>query len=301
MILIVEPEGKNTAPAIACGIMYGNLETEGSAESRDRAVLVLTSDHIIEPLETFLRDARTAALLARQGKLAVFGIAPLRPETGYGYIEAGKDLILPGEGEAAGGRACEAASFREKPCRTQAEQYIAAGRFYWNSGMFAFSSSFMVEEFRRRAPAVLSPFEKLAPPGPDSFRLEGGLRILDNWPGLAEAYRESPAVSFDYAVAETCASSALVRANFSWIDVGSWDEYARLLKTSNSEVYSAGARNCFVDSDIPVALCGVEDLIVALRLNGDGPPLALVAKRGETQRIREIVEQLKAAGRTELL
>ena len=83
--------------------------------------------------------------------------------------------------------------------------------------------------------------------------------------------------------------------------MGSWDEYAALLKNSDSEVYSAGALNCFVDSGIPVALCGVEDLIVVIRPGKDGTPLALVAKKGETQRTREIVEQIRAAGRTELL
>jgi mannose-1-phosphate guanylyltransferase/mannose-6-phosphate isomerase len=302
MLLLVEPEGKNTAPAAACGTLYTVLEAGGA--SPGRAVLVLTSDHIIEPLEAFLRDARLAAALARRGKLAVFGIPPLRPETGYGYLEAGPALALPEEAAIPGtarGSVFEVTSFREKPGRPQAEQYAASGRFYWNSGMFAFSPSFILEEFHRHAPEVLAPFEKLAPPGPDSFRLEGGLKVLDNWPGFTEAYRETQAISFDYAIAEKCSAAAMVRADFSWIDVGGWDEYARLLAASNSEVYSAGAGNCFVDSDIPVALCGVEDLIIAVRRGRDGHPLVLVAKKGETQRIKEIVEQIKAAGRTELL
>lgn len=296
MLLLVEPEAKNTAPAIACGTLYGDMGRRPSG----RAVMVLTSDHIIEPLELFLRDAQAAEFLARQGKLAVFGIKPDRPETGYGYIEAGEALPLPGEVRDSV-EAFAAASFREKPRRPQAEAYIAAKRFYWNSGMFAFSSSFLLEEFRRHAPGVLSPFEKLLPPGPESYHLEQGLKILDNWPGFAEAYRETQPISFDYAIAEKCRSAALVKANFSWTDVGSWDEYAALLKNSDSEVYSAGAANCFVDSGIPVALCGVEDLIVVIRPGKDGAPLALVAKKGETQRIREIVEQIRAADRTELL
>jgi mannose-1-phosphate guanylyltransferase/mannose-6-phosphate isomerase len=298
MLLMVEPEAKNTAPAIACGTLYGEMAGQSSC----RAVMVLTSDHIIEPLELFLRDAQAAAVLARQGRLVVFGIKAVRPETGYGYIEAGEALPLPGEVRDSGGTAAfAAASFQEKPGRLRAEEYLAAGRFYWNSGMFAFSSSFLLEEFRRHAPEVLSPFEKLLPPGPSSCRFEQGLRILDNWPGFAEAYRETRPISFDYAIAEKCGGAALVGANFSWTDVGSWDEYAALLGNSNSEVYSAGAANCFVDSAIPVALCGVEDLIVVIRPGRDGAPLALVAKKGETQRTREIVEQIRAAGRAELL
>ena len=169
MLLMVEPEAKNTAPAIACGTLYGELAGRPSG----RAVMVLTSDHIIEPMELFLRDARAAGFLARQGKLAVFGVKPGGPETGYGYIEAGEALPLPGEVRDSGG-AFAAASFREKPGRPQAEAYIAAGRFYWNSGRCAFSSSFLRAEFRRHAPGLLAPFEKLPPPVPPPGVLNRG-------------------------------------------------------------------------------------------------------------------------------
>jgi mannose-1-phosphate guanylyltransferase/mannose-6-phosphate isomerase len=308
-LLMVEPEARNTAPAIACGALFGELE----GRDPGRAVMVLTSDHIIAPLELFRRDAEAAAVLARQGKLTVFGIRPGRPETGYGYIEAGEALLLPenvppGEslppGEARPAAKAEAfavSSFREKPSRPRAEEYIASGRFYWNSGMFAFTSAFILEEFRRHAPEVLSPLEKLRPPGLPACRFEQGLKILDNWPGFAEAYGETQAISFDYAIAEKCAAAALVRANFSWTDVGSWDEYAALIKATDSEIYSAGAGNCFVDSAVPVALCGVDDLVVVIRPGSNGAPLALIAKKGETQRIKEIVEQIKTSGRGELL
>ncbi|MDR3247691.1 MAG: mannose-1-phosphate guanylyltransferase [Treponema sp.] len=298
MLLMVETEAKNTAPAIAAGAWYTGLR-QGEGAAADRAILVLTSDHIIEPLGAFLHDAASAAALARQNKLAVFGIVPSRPETGYGYIEAGEALPGGQEGEAP---AYSAASFREKPDRQQAEKFVSAGRFYWNAGIFAFTSSFMLNEFRHHAPLVLAPFEKLTAPGPDAYRVEQGLHILDNWPGFGEAYAQTQAVSIDYAIAEKCESAALIPAHFSWIDIGNWDEYAKLLQSSASEVYSAGTQNCFVDSDIPVALCGVEDLIVTIRSGKDGgPPLALIAKKGETQRVKEIVEHIKGAGRKELL
>ncbi|MDR3147864.1 MAG: mannose-1-phosphate guanylyltransferase [Treponema sp.] len=301
LLLIVEPEAKNTAAAIACGARFAELvpvatatpATEAAtADKSPRLVLVLTSDHIIEPLERFVEDAALAAILARQDRLVVFGIVPTRPETGYGYIEAGAPLA----GEPTGARA--AVSFREKPNRALAEEYLATGRFYWNSGMFAFSSSFMLDEFRRHAPRVLAPFEELALPGP--ARVDQGLRILDQWPGFAEAYARTQAISFDYAIAERCAAVALLSARFSWTDIGNWDEYARLLKNTGAEVYCAGAENCFVDSDIPVALCGVQDLIVSVRAGRDGP-LVFIAKKGESQRVRELVEQIRAAGRTALL
>jgi mannose-1-phosphate guanylyltransferase len=301
-LLIVEPEAKNTAPAIACGAWFAHLSAgEGGprgqppqSQPQDRAMLVLTSDHLIEPLESFLEDAALAAALARGGKLAVFGVVPTRPETAYGYIEAG------GPAGETGARA--ALSFREKPDRARAEAYLAAGRFYWNSGMFAFSPAFMLEEFRRRAPRVLGPFEELGAPGPAACRAEGGLRILDRWPGLAEAYARAPAISIDYAVAEKCAALALVPARFSWADVGDWDQYIKVLGETGAEVYRSASANCFVDSDIPVALCGVEDLIVRVRSGGDGGvPSVLIARRGDTQRIRDIVEQIRAGGRTALL
>jgi mannose-1-phosphate guanylyltransferase len=315
MLLIVEPEAKNTAPAIACGVWFAERvpdridgeKTGRLLQPRDRAMLVLTSDHIIEPAERFLGDAAAAAALARRGKLAVFGIVPSRPETGYGYIEAGEALADGADGggrvSPAGEQAVYAArSFREKPDRALAEQYLATGRFYWNSGMFAFSSAFMLGEFRRHAPQTFSPFEGLPVPGPGAFRFEGGLRILDNWPGFAEAYSKTQAISIDYAIAEKCGAVALIPSHFSWTDIGNWEEYAMLLKDTGAEVYSAGSGGCFVDSDIPVALCGVEDLIVRVRSGKDGgPPLVFIARKGETQRVREIVEQIRAGGRAELL
>jgi mannose-1-phosphate guanylyltransferase len=274
-------------------------------------MLVLTSDHVIGPLSAFTSDAAAAAAFARQDRLAVFGIPPRSPETGYGYIEAAEALPIPGAGAAhrgqgSGGlRVFRAAAFREKPDRQRAEEFLAAGNFYWNSGMFAFALDFMLGEFRRNAPDLIHPFEGLRLPGEAAYREEKGLRILHAWEGLPEAYNAVQGVSFDYAIAEKCAQTVMVAAGFDWYDVGSWDEYARLLGQSRGEVYTAGLSSggsCFVDADIPVALCGVDDLIVVVRSGKDGrPPSALIAKKGETQGVRDIVERIKAAGRTELL
>jgi mannose-1-phosphate guanylyltransferase/mannose-1-phosphate guanylyltransferase/mannose-6-phosphate isomerase len=304
LTLIPEPAAKNTAPAIACAVLYADW-----VSGVERNMLVLTSDHIIQPPETFRIDAAAAAAFAQQDKLAVFGIPPAKPETGYGYIEAAKRLSIPLEPAGPGRihRLSEpevytVASFREKPDRERAEQFIASRRFFWNSGMFAFSSKFMLSEFHRYAPELIRPFEKLRAPDEGCYRTNRGLRILEEWPGLKEAYGEVKNISFDYAIAEKCAQTVMVKAGFDWIDVGNWDEYARLLGNTGSEIYQSGAESCFVDSDIPVALAGVKDLIVAVRSDRDGgPPTVLIAKKGETQRVREIVEQIRTAGRTELL
>jgi mannose-1-phosphate guanylyltransferase/mannose-1-phosphate guanylyltransferase/mannose-6-phosphate isomerase len=302
LVLIPEPAAKNTAPAIACAVLYADW-----VSGVERNMLVLTSDHIIQPLETFRVDAAAAAAFAQQDKLAVFGIPPTKPETGYGYIEAAKRLSTPPDREDRTRRLSEpdvyaVASFREKPDRQTAEQFIASRRFFWNSGMFAFSSKFMLGEFRRLAPEVIRPFEKLRAPDEGCYVEEKGLRVLREWPELKEAYAAVKSVSFDYAIAEKCSRTVMVKAGFDWIDVGNWDEYARLLGDTMPELYQSGCESCFVDSDIPVALAGVKDLIVAVRSGRNGgPPTVLIAKKGETQRVRDLVEQIRAAGRTELL
>lgn len=296
-LVIGEPLAKNTAPALAAGALYASLSS-----GKDRSILVLTSDHLIGPLEQFRRDAAVAAECARQGQLVVFGIKPSSPETGYGYIERLEQCQAPfREG------VYPVASFREKPDKKTAEEFLQAGRFFWNSGMFAFSSAFIIGEFHHHAPELIGPFEKLNNP-PPPYRFggpeggPGGLQILEDWPGLAEAYAASPAISFDYAIAEKCAHRIMVTANFNWTDVGNWDEYARLTDKKDADVFRLESESTFVDSDIPVALAGVEDLIVVIRSGKDGaPPAALITKKGETQRVKDIVEQIKKAGRTELL
>ena len=305
LVLIPEPMAKNTAPAIACALLY----IDWVAAGRDRNILVLTSDHVIEPLNVFKTDANAAAAMAQADKLVVFGIQPQRPETGYGYIEAAEALTVPPaedvnhcgryEPEVFG-----VASFREKPDMETAKAFIAAKTFYWNSGMFGFSSKFMLAEFRRHEPELILPFSKLWAPNQHCYTTRGDLKVLENWANLEKAYDTTKAISFDYAIAEKCESTVMVKAGFSWTDVGSWDEYSKLARYTDAEVYGAEAakNSCFVNSDIPVALCGVEDLVIVVRSGRDGgTPAVLVSKKGETQRVKAIVEEIKASGRTELL
>jgi len=296
MVLIPEPEAKNTAAAIACAINF--IDWISGVE---RKVLVLTSDHLISPLDRFLVDAAAAEAFAQADRLAIFGIVPRGPGTGYGYIEAGQVVSRTAEEP----HVYKVLSFREKPTREKAEEFLLEGNFFWNSGMFAFSSKFMLSEFHRHAEDIIRPFEKLRAPDERSFKTERGLRILWEWLDMGEAYREVPSISFDYAIAEKCSDTVMVRAGFDWLDVGSWDEYAALLDSSGehkAEVYQTGSKNCFVDSDIPVALIGVDDLIIAVRSRtNSGPGSVLISKKGKTQHVREIVEQIKAQHRTELL
>ena len=296
LVLIPEPEAKNTAPAIACAVTYSR-----KTSSQNNSMLVLTSDHIIKPIEVFIRDAETAADFAMGDRLVVFGIPPSRPETGYGYIKAGKTL-------AENVHTVEA--FLEKPDRKSAEKFIASKRFFWNSGMFAFSCDFMKDEFHQQAAKVIRPFERLNTPDEKSYTKTRGVKVLDNWAGLDSAYHKTVKISFDNAIAEKCVRTVMVQAAFDWIDVGNWDEYSRLLSNDSpdgffagADVYTAGTCDgCFVDSDIPVALAGVEDLIVVIRSGiGGSTPAALIVRKGETQHVKDVVEEIKKTGRTELL
>jgi mannose-1-phosphate guanylyltransferase/mannose-6-phosphate isomerase len=296
LVLIPEPQAKNTAPAIACAIAYSR-KTGG----RNNNMLALTCDHLIRPPEVFIQNTAAAAHFAGQNRLVIFGIPPTRPETGYGYIKTARKLD---EGVYA------VAQFREKPDLKTAKKLAASKRYFWNSGMFAFNCEFLAEEFHRLAGDVTGPFNRLRPPAEKSYAKTKGLQILTSWAGLDEAYRLTKSISFDYAIAERCSRTVMVRAAFDWSDVGSWDEYAQLLcgdsagnGAAGTEMYAAGnCGGCFVDSDIPVALAGVEDLIVVIRSGKDGSPqAALIAKKGETQRVRDIVEQIKQAGRTEIV
>ena len=290
LLVIGEPAAKNTAPAIACAVAYSLLNGGGN-------MLVLTSDHIIKPLKVFKADAALAAASAKAGNLAVFGIPPSRPETGYGYIETGSSVVLKNQDGVF-----NVTAFHEKPGLTTAKNYIADGRFFWNSGMFAFSAGFMAEQFRALAPDVFLPFEKLKKPGAASFSVSKGIRVLNAWRGLDGAYKKAKITSFDYAIAEKCRNTVMIRANFDWIDIGNWEEYVKMRGKNSSTVFNCGGKACFVDSDIPVAIAGVDDLIVVIRSGKDGKPAsALITKKGETQKVREIVEQIKKAGKMDLL
>ena len=295
ILLIPEPEAKNTAPAIACAVTYLRKT------SNSNNVLVLTSDHIIKPIEVFTGNAETASDFAKKDNLVVFGIPPSRPETGYGYIKTGKTLTE---------NVYSVKAFLEKPERKNAEKFTASKHYFWNSGMFAFSMDFIMEEFLQHAAEVIQPFEQLREPDEKAYSILQGLKVLDNWEGLEKAYQMTEKISFDNAIAEKCSRSVMVKAAFDWIDVGNWDEYSRLLSDNSdgnnfngADVYTAGnCDGCFVDSDIPVALAGVEDLIVVIRSGIDGSiPTALIVRKGDTQRVKDVVEQIKKVGRTELL
>jgi mannose-1-phosphate guanylyltransferase len=289
--ILPEPMGRNTAPAIA----FAGLYLRGRLPESARA-LILSADHLIRPMEAFVADAKKASRLGGRGFIAVFGIPPSEPNTGYGYIEAGTE-------EGPGYRVT---AFKEKPDAATAAAYVAAGRYYWNSGMFLFSLKTLKEEFALHAPEIAAPFERIggifsAADGGGGAALSStftgkapgvrrvrGISVWGEGREIEELFGKLPSISVDYAVLEKSSKVAMVRAEFEWNDVGSWDEVARLLPGEYPGLFAKEAEGCSVYSDIPVALCGVRDLVVVIR-NGR----ALVMKKGSSQGVREAATALE--------
>ena len=278
IIIIPEPEGKNTAPAIALGCEYLKAQARGNS-----SVLMMPADHVITPQERLVEDAKKADTLAKAGYIVPFGIKPSHPETGFGYIHAGEKFQT--------GKLVKA--FTEKPDEKRAEQFYKDGSYYWNSGLYAFTAEGYLAELAAHTPEVADAFSGLELKGKAESR--GGVRVLPE-EGLKQAYRDTPDISIDYAVAEKSKKVAMVEVSFSWNDVGSWDEVSRIYEGEGAEVYTEDAEGNFVLSDMPVALCGVDDVIVVVK-NG----AVLVCKKGESQKVKGIVNQLKEIDRKELL
>ncbi|MDR3312381.1 MAG: mannose-1-phosphate guanylyltransferase [Spirochaetaceae bacterium] len=270
ILVMGESRGRNTAPAAAwvCRCLL-----EQGADSGPPNVLVLPSDHIILDQRAFRADVQKAAGFSAQNRLMVFGIPPVYPETGYGYIRSGAALDAPG--------VFEAASFREKPDAQTAAAYIAAGDYFWNSGLYGFRADFFLEELMRYSPGVAAAFSDLG----EGFFPEdqGGIAVITGRGGIEKAYDQTPSISIDYAVSEKSTRTAMVRASFDWDDVGSWDSLAKYPAVASKDVAAVYSAGNFVYSDIPVALCGVEDIVVVVK-NGR----ALVMKKGFGYQVKEI-------------
>ncbi len=272
--LILEPQAKNTAPAIALAAL---------AAEADDVLLVLPSDHLIGD-SAGLRDAvRRALPFAQEGWLVTFGMKAERGETGYGYIERGPAL---GEGVH------QAVRFVEKPAAAAAGGYAAGGRHDWNGGIFLIRAGAYLEALAEHAPEIAGA-AKAAMAG---ARREGR-RIHPD----AAAFAASPSRSIDYAVMEKAAKVAVVPCAIGWSDVGSWEALHQVAAHDEAgnaiagDVLALGATNCLIRSEGPlVAAIGVEELVVIATADA-----VLIVPRAQSQRVREAVEALKEKGRGE--
>ncbi len=214
---VLEPEGRNTAPAIAL------VALELLRRDPDAMMLVVPADHIVKGQRAFDAAVALAATLATQDYLVTFGIKPIRPETGYGYIKPNLKVTLEKLGTLKGH---PVSRFVEKPNATKAAQYLKAGDYYWNSGMFIWRAAVILDEIRRHQPALFRGIERLG----QLMRAGATRQAID------DAYRTLTPVSIDTGVMERSKKAAIVPVSFQWSDVGSWgslDEVARKDKAGN--------------------------------------------------------------------
>ncbi|QBG94882.1 mannose-1-phosphate guanylyltransferase/mannose-6-phosphate isomerase [Xanthomonas oryzae] len=272
--ILLEPKGRNTAPAIAVAAL------EATRDGADPLLLVMPSDHVIQNEAAFQAAVTVAAAAAEQGKLVTFGIKPTAPETGYGYIKAGA-----GNGVSAVER------FVEKPDLATAQNYLASGEYYWNSGMFLFRASRYLEELRKFHPAIADACRKA---------WENGKRDADFTRLDKDAFAASPSDSIDYAVMEKTADAVVVPLDAGWNDVGSWSSLLDVSKQDaqgnahHGDVIQLDCQNTYAYGSRLIAMVGLEDVVVV-----ETPDAVLVGHRDRIQEVKDVVSQIKTAGRSE--
>ena len=279
-VFMLEPAGRNTAPAVALAALQ-----VAHAHGRDALMLVLPADHLIRDQAAFRVAVEAAAALARQDYLVTFGITPNAPETGFGYIEAGEALgVTPEAGR-------KVVRFVEKPTLDRAQEYLRSGDFLWNSGMFCFRAGAVLDEFARHAPDLAKGAEACWSTMAESH--DAGMQEI---PAAAFAAVES--ISVDYALMERSTRVAVVPGSFDWNDIGSWSAVSELVAADadnnrgTGDVIFVDSRDTFIQSeDRLVAALGVEDLTIV-----DTPDALLVARTDKVQDVRKVVAELKSRG-----
>ncbi|MFQ6038460.1 MAG: mannose-1-phosphate guanylyltransferase [Candidatus Aminicenantales bacterium] len=277
--LLIEPEGKNTAPSLILATAAVFLQNP------EAVVVALPADHMIRDTHRFLAKLEAGAHAASDGQhLVTFGIPPSHPATGYGYIQ----FATKGATEISGDTFYPVERFKEKPDARQAEEFLAAGNFYWNSGMFIWQASAFAEKLETFAPAFFPYWE----------RMLTALRTRDD--GILSAlYREIPSLSIDYALMEKAHPVWMSKGDFGWSDVGSWSSLADIWPKDShgnalrGETVILDSENCLVHNPEKLTvLVGVKDLIVVE--TGDA---LLLCRKDLDQRVKQVVETLKKTGK----
>jgi mannose-1-phosphate guanylyltransferase/mannose-6-phosphate isomerase len=281
---ILEPEGRNTAPAIAL------VALELVRRDPDAIMVVVPADHIINGQRAFDAAVSLAATLATQDYLVTFGIKPIRPETGYGYIRPNRKVTLRKQGLLKGH---PVSRFVEKPNAAKAAQYLKAGDYYWNSGMFVWRAATILDEIKRHQPTLFGGIDRI------------GRLLQSRAPRKAidDAYRALTPVSIDTGVMERSKKAAIVPVSFQWSDVGSWgslDEVASKDRAGNvviGRVVDLGSRRSIVYGDRRlVATIGLTDMVVV-----DTPDATLVCPKSRAQEVKQLVDLLKSQNAPEYL
>lgn len=276
--IILEPAGRNTAPAVALAAFRAVAEF-----GADALMLVLPADHAIVDNEAFCQAVREACEVAADGYLMTFGIKPTKPETGYGYIKTGNPLK---------GNALVIEAFVEKPDHERAQSYVDSGDYVWNSGMFLLPAGLYLSELKSKAPAIYEACEAA---------MNAAVMDLDFCRPDPTAFESSPSDSIDYAVMEHTQLGAVVPLDCGWSDVGAWaalweieqgDERGNV---SHGDVILAGCDNSyFRSSERLIAGLGLQDVVVV-----ETADAILVSHRDQVQEVKQIVSQLRSEGRSE--
>lgn len=280
---LLEPKGRNTAPAIAMAVRHIR-----KAHGDDAICLVLAADHLITNNSAFEKAVAQATMQAQAGNIVVFGIRPTAPETGYGYLEVPEASDTPQPLK----------SFVEKPDQSTAEIYLAEGRYYWNSGMFCFTAGVMAQNMATLASDVWvaseAAFAKAV--------VEANVFHFEEASFIAQ-----PNISIDYAVMEKAKKIAMVPAYFGWSDVGSWNAVSGAYDVDDDGNSIVGANNMHLidtSSTHVQIISHIEKAIVAIGVDNmviiDTPDALLVADRVKSQKIKPIVEGLKASANNDL-
>lgn len=272
--ILLEPVGRNTAPAIAVAAL------EATRDGDDAVLLVLPSDHVINDEQAFQLAVEQALPAATADKLVTFGIVPAGPETGYGYVKA-----------AAGSQVRAVERFVEKPDLATAQAYVASGEYFWNSGMFLFKASRYLAELQKFNPAILEASRRAwaaAKRDMDFVRLD------------KDAFSAVPSDSIDYAVMEKTTDAALIPLDAGWNDVGSWTALREVSprdsqgNAHHGDVIAVDCRNTYAYGERLIALVGLDDVIVV-----ETPDAVLVGNGQRMQEVKEIVARIKRDGRSE--
>ena len=255
--IIVEPERKNTAPAIALTVSFMQDVLKSPPEE---CFLVCSSDHLISPADVFLNAVKKAEQIATSGKNVIFGIRPHHPETGYGYIKANAS--------------CEVEQFVEKPSYAQAQQYLLSGEYLWNSGIFLFQIETFLSELATHAPEI---------------SLQGSFQEF------ISRFSEMPDISIDYALMEKSKKTVVIPLDVTWSDIGSWDSVYEMMpkdphqNAKMGNVLDIDTNNCLImGGKRLISTIGLDHLLII-----ETEDALLISKKGESQRVKSLVEELK--------
>lgn len=278
--IVLEPMGRNTAPAVAAAAVIA-LEN-----NPDALLMVLPSDHVITQGEVFQQLVLQAAVVAAEGKLVTFGIAPTEPHTGYGYIRLGSPL-------SESNTSYEVSAFVEKPNAEKAAEFLASGDYYWNSGMFMFRADVYLHELAQFQPKMLEQVKAA---------VAASQRDLDFVRLGHDEFADCPSDSIDYAVMEHTAHAAVIAAaGLGWNDIGSWTALSEVSAADEhgnnlvGDVMVEGVSNSYIRSENRmIAVLGVDNLVIV-----ETADAILVAHKDKVQDVKNIVNRLQAAGRSE--